>query len=210
MRRISVAFLYAILACASIPFVYAAPFHIHVQDGTGEALKDQLVIVQPLEKYGEVFRVLTDESGNIPIRDLSPGYYRLIVTDPYGLWETKIREFAINSGPANLVVNLPPMPTHGYGDRVIVNTSGNPPRTLTVQFVDEEGKPVSDVRFLVRNEDLDFATWYQSDSKGMKEVELPSEPITLVALWNGNLTTKTFDDKFVDQLDRKSLVIPLK
>ena len=207
MRRTSVAFLFAILACSN---ANAASLHIHVQDGTGEALKDQLVIVQPLEKYGEIFRELTDEGGNIAPRDVSPGFYRLIVTNPYGLWQTKISEFAINAAPVEIKLTVAPMGTHGYGDRVPIRSANEHPRMLTVQFVDGEGNAAPSVRFLVRNEDLDFATWYQSDNKGIKRVELPSEPITLVALWNGNLATKTFDNKFVDQLDRKSLVISLK
>ena len=205
MFRNRFALLFATLACLSTSFARSTPLQVHVQDGSGEALRDQLVIVKLLEKYGEVFRVLTDESRNIPVRDLSPGYYRLIVTDPYGLWETKIQEFAISSEPANLVVSLPPMPTHGLGDRVLVG--GEAPRKLKVQFTDAKGDAIPAVNFLVRNEDLDFASWHVADAKGAETVELPDQPITLVALWNGRLVTKTFDNRFVDELHGKTLVI---
>lgn len=208
MSRSSITLLFTILTCASIPLAHSVPLRIHVQDGGWEALKDQLVIVQPLENYGEIFRALTDENGNIAPRDLNSGFYRVIVTNPYGLWETRIQEFAITSEPETLVLTVEPMPTHGFGDRVPIRSE--PPRTLTVQFVDEGGKPVPDVQFLVRNEDLDFAAWYISDGKGMKKVELPDEPITLVALWKGSLTIRAFDNKFVDQLHGKHFVISLR
>jgi hypothetical protein len=62
----------------------------------------------------------------------------------------------------------------------------------------------------VRSEDLDFAFWRRSDSQGINTFELPEDPVTLVALWKGNLTVKKFDRRFADQLKGKNLLIQLK
>jgi len=87
-------FLIASVVLASMS--YSAPVNLVVEDSSGVALKDELVIVQDLRsREHEVLRVLSGGTGKIPTMDLPPGLYRAIATAPYGLWQTEVQEFLV-------------------------------------------------------------------------------------------------------------------
>ena len=55
-----------------------------VEDSSGVALQNELVIVQDLHNQEhEVLRVLSDKNGRTLALDLQPGLYRAIATAPY-------------------------------------------------------------------------------------------------------------------------------
>ena len=92
------------------------PVTIRVEDASGAVTKEVLVIVQDLDhSEHEILRTLSDQSGNVPSLQLSPGLYRVIATAPYGIWETSVSEFLVGSPPNVVIVKVQPMPTHGYG-----------------------------------------------------------------------------------------------
>ena len=120
-----------------------------VEDSTGMALKDELVIVQDLHnREREVLRVLTDKSGKIPAIDLGPGLYRAIATTPYGPWQTEVQEFLVGENPMHLALHVRPMPTHGYGDIVAVRTKKKKLKVLT-----PDGQAASGAEVYVRDRD---------------------------------------------------------
>ena len=88
-----------ILAVLMFPVaISAATFSvtIKIEDETGDALKDELVIVQDLNNQEhEILRALSDKNGYVPPLELPSGLYRVIATAPYGLWETSVREFLV-------------------------------------------------------------------------------------------------------------------
>src|SRR5208337_2561069 len=108
-----------------VPTVAAAtfPVKVKVEDSSGAAVKDELVIVQDLDsREHEILRALTDPDGNAPTLQLPSGLYRVIATAPYGLWLTSVREFLVSQAPTEVILRVQPMPTHGYGDIVTVGT----------------------------------------------------------------------------------------
>src|SRR6266702_8425352 len=80
MRRapICVAVL-VLLVCSEAS---AVPLRLRILDQSGAAFPDVLVIVKSLAGKGEIFRALTDQTGGVAERDLSPGLYRAIATCP--------------------------------------------------------------------------------------------------------------------------------
>ena len=92
---------------------------IKVEDPSGVALRDQLVIVQDLnDREHEILRTLSDEAGHISALQLPAALYRIIATAPYGLWQTSVKEVLIGEQPTEITVKVQPIPTHGYGDVV--------------------------------------------------------------------------------------------
>lgn len=89
-----------------VPAVAAAtaPVKIRVEDAVGAVIKDELVIVQDLDsREHEVLRALSDQEGNVPPLQLSPGLYRVIATAPYGVWQTSVREFLVGERPTEVI-----------------------------------------------------------------------------------------------------------
>jgi hypothetical protein len=173
-------------------------------------LKDELVIVSSLEGQGEICRVLSNSQGATPTLDLKPGIYRAIAANPYGIWETKIVEFLVNTTPVSLKILVRPMGTHGFGDRVPVWLKGERPRTIDVLVVDKAGKPFPGANILSRNEDLDFDQWFLTGPDGIARVKLLPQPVTIVAATSSILVSVTPDTKSLDGLHGKPLVIKLE
>src|ERR1035441_7121891 len=108
-----------LLLCCQLASAVSVKFRV-VDEG-GSPVKDVLVIVNNLESHGaEVLRVLTNDRGEAGFLELQPGLYRMIATAPYGLWQTRIKEFLVKSGPLEVVLPVKVMPTHGYGDIIVV------------------------------------------------------------------------------------------
>jgi hypothetical protein len=165
-----------------------APVTIRVEDVQGSALHNELVIVQDLDNSEhEVLRALTDGNGNLPPLPLPPSLYRVIVTAPYGLWQTSVREFLVREKPVGLTVRVEGVSTHGNGDFVLVSA----PRAQ-LQVFRPDGQPASGASILVRDRDatLYLERWYEADAKGAASIELVGDP-TVVVVVSGDLLSTT-------------------
>jgi hypothetical protein len=185
-----VSFLFCELLCG---FAIAAPAKFRVLDESDAPLKDVLVIVQNLNIHeAELLRTLSDVEGNAGRRELQPGLYRLIATTPYGSWRTTIKEFNVTSAPVELVVRLKPMPTHGYGDVVVLGTTW-----VDLQILRPDGQPASDARLLARDRDATLYTerWYKTDAQGRARIEMVSDPLVLVILHQDTIMTTELSER---------------
>jgi hypothetical protein len=180
MRSVVVFFLFCHLATAT-------PVMFRIVDETGEPVKNVLLIVQNLDKHeAELLRALSDVEGNVGGRELQPGFYRSLATTPYGLWRTTVREFMVKSAPLEVVLRLKPMPTHGYGDITIVGTTW-----LDLQVLRPDGQAASNTELLVRDRDATLYTerWYKTDAQGRIKIEMVSDPLVLVVLYQDAVMT---------------------
>jgi len=189
----------AVLALLIASRADAAPLHLKVVDKTGAAFPDVLVIVKSLEGKGEIARALTDTTGNVPGRELSPGLYRVIATCPYGICETKVQEFYVKDAPVQLELTVDVSPTRGEGDVVEIG----PSRSLKVQVIDRDGRPARLAPVLVRDSDAQHERWYKTDSDGGTTVELPEGQVTVVVLYGGTITSKALSGATIDGLKTK-------
>lgn len=165
----------------------AVPVKFRVLDEGGTPVNDVLVIVQNLQKHeAELLRVLSDAEGNAGFRELEPGLYRLIATAPYGLWRTTIKEFLVKASPMEVVLRVKVMPTHGWGDIVIV---GSP--WVDLHVLRPDGQPASGAELLVRDRDatLHMERWYKTDAQGRARIEMVSDPLVLVVLYQDAMMT---------------------
>jgi len=163
------------------------PVKITVEDASGAVIKDELVIVQDLDnREREVLRTLSDQDGNVPRLQLSPGLYRVIATAPYGIWQTSVREFLVGQRSAEVIVRVQGMGTHGNGDIVTAGIT----RTQ-LQVIGPDGRPASGAGILVRNRDatLNLERRYQADGKGTATIELVSNPTVVVVVYGDVLLT---------------------
>jgi hypothetical protein len=180
MRSIMMLLLFCQLATAEA-------VKVRVVDESDAPIKDVLVIIQNLSKHeAELLRVLSDADGYVGRGELQPGLYRLIATIPYGLWRTTIKEFMVKSAPLELVLRLKVMPTHGYGDIVVVGTTW-----VDLQVLRPDGRPASDAELLVRDRDATLYTerWYKADAQGRIRIEMVSDPLMLVVLCQDAIMT---------------------
>jgi hypothetical protein len=182
----------------------AAPMRVKVVDRTEAAFPDVLVIVKSLDGKGEVGRALTDATGSVPERELTPGLYRVIATCPYGICETKIFEFLIRDVPVQLDLKLDVLPTRG--DVVQVG----PSRSLKVEVVDQEGRPTRLARILVRDPDAQNERWYKTGSDGSAIVELPEGLVTVVVVYEVTLASKTLRPSDVSGLRAKNAPLTIR
>jgi hypothetical protein len=153
-------------------------------DASGAPVKDELVIVQDLNgRTHEILRALTDTSGQVESLELARGLYRLIATDPYGLWQTKVSEFLVTGQPTTLVVSLDSIPTHGQGDVVTLAST-----SIEVEVLDAEGRSAVGAKILSRDETASLASqkWYLTDQDGRANIRLAGDP-TVVVVWFGDV-----------------------
>ena len=161
---------------------------VSVQDGSGGPVKNDLVILQDLDDHEkEIVRALTDLDGRIPPLRLGPGLYRAIATAPYGLWQTRVSEFLVQDIPVNLIVAVEPMPTHGAGDVVTVET-----KRTNLRIVAADGHPASGAIILAHDA---YATpylerWYKADQFGKTEIEITADPQIIVVVFGGMILTR--------------------
>jgi hypothetical protein len=178
---------YIVTVLTLLASIQGSAVTIKVQNASGEAERNVLVIVQNLDDHErEVMRVLTDQEGRVPAADLSPGLYRVIATAPYGLIQTKIDEFLVGSKPRNVVMTVQFLATHGYGDVVTV------PQSWThLQVVRPDGKPAAGADVHVRDRDatLYLERWYRTDEEGRVTIEQVSDPAVVVIVYKGALTS---------------------
>jgi hypothetical protein len=162
---------------------------IKIEDESGAPIKDELVIIQDLRDSGRVIpRALTDSNGDAPALDLQPGLYRLIVTAPYGLWKTEIREFLVIAGRVKQIeVRVSSLPTHGYGDVIPA-----PGPKVQAQVLTSDGQPASGALVLARDQKdtLYLERHYTADAKGMVGIELVASPTVIVVVYQDILVSR--------------------
>jgi len=161
---------------------------VTVEDTSGSALKDELVIIQDLyNREHEILRVLTDKDGKLPVLNLQPGLYRAIATAPYGYWQTEVKEFLVAEKHLNIALRVRPMPTHGAGDIVAIGTKKQRLRVLQAN-----GSAASGAEVYVRDRDatLHLERGYKTDLKGEAQIELVGDPTVAVVVFGNSLTTR--------------------
>jgi hypothetical protein len=167
---------------------------IRVEDPSGAAVGDELVIVQDLNnREHEILRALSDRDGNAPTLELPSGIYRVIATAPYGLWETSVREFLVGKQSTEVIVRVQPMPSHGYGD---IGTIGTP--RVQLEVIGPDGQPANGARILIRDRGatLYMERWYTADDKGIAKIELVSEPTVVVVIYADVLLTTELAQRY--------------
>lgn len=167
---------------------WAAGVDFSVVAGDGLPLKDVLVIVQTLERSDrELCRSLTDAQGLACRAELTPGLYRAIATTPYGLWNTRVREFWVAHANATVTLQMTPMGTHGYGDIV---TLGLP--SAGIQVLQSNGEPAPKALVIVRDREatLHLERFYMTDAAGKTSIELTGDPTVLVVVFNGTVLSQ--------------------
>lgn len=181
---------------------FAAPATFRVLDGTGAPLKDVLVIVKSLDSpFDDLPRQLTDEQGRVRTLELKAGLYRVIATDPYGIWETAIKEFLVADQPVDLSLAVAPQPSHGYGDIVSL-----PVIKANLKVLMPDGGPAAGAEVLVR--DLEDTLYrerrYRLDKDGESKIELVASPTVLVVIYNGKVFTTRLAQTDTDPVVRFS------
>ena len=178
---------YIVAVLTLLASIQGSAVTIKVQNASGEAERNVLVIVQNLDDHErEVMRVLTDQEGRVPAADLPPGLYRVIATVPYGLIQTKIDEFLVGSKPRNVVVTAQFLATHGDGDVVTV------PKSWThVKVVRPDGEPAVGADVHVRDPEatLYLERSYTTDEEGRVTIEQVSDPTVVVIVYKDTLTS---------------------
>lgn len=167
-----------------------------VEDGSGGPVQDELVILQDLDDHArEIRRALTDKNGEIPALNLSAGLYRAIATAPYGLWQTRVREFLVNDVPVRMVLGVEAMPTHGKGDVVTVGTE-----KMLIRVLDSSGHPAVGASVLARDATLYLERWYTTNQSGGATVEVVGDPLVLVVIFGKTLVSREIPSKSVQEI----------
>jgi hypothetical protein len=178
-----------LLACLMLfGFSSASPVTIKVEDVSGAPIKNELVIVQNVDRQErEIVRALTGETGTIQPLELSPGLYRAIATAPYGLWQTKVCEFLVTEKQHDIILRVQPIPTHGVGDIVITGSA-----LIEVQVLNSNSQIVTGASVLSRDSaaSLSSEKWYKTDETGLAHIKLVGDPTVLVVSYRDALVTK--------------------
>lgn len=184
LEVIYVAFLYflMVLILGGLP---VSQSRIQVLDESGAPFPNVLVIVKSLEGQGEIGRYLTDRSGQVPSIRFEPGIYRLIATCPYGPCKTTVREILGSDLSPETILKIPMNPTDTNGMLL------NAPKIHLALRRPANDVVTKNVKLLVRDPEAKSEKWYTADAKGGVDVELPSDPATVVAIANGRIITWT-------------------
>ncbi len=170
------------LAVLATP-LFAVPVSIHVVGSNGEPLAGALIIVQHLQNTAEheVSRELTNAQGQAELKDLQPGLYRAIATDPYRSWRTEVREFLVKDQPVTIDLQL----THEATDDPDVAVVGR----LTVHVLDASGEPAQDAEVLLRDAEAhpDSEYWGTTNASGRVSLDVTANSSVLVVIYDGRL-----------------------
>ncbi len=177
MKKTAVAFVF-ILMLAMAGTARASVLRVKIFDAAGGSLPDVLVIVRPIDRRGELYRILTDSTGSVPERDVPQGLYRIIATCPYGICQTKVSEFVVGSKPVELVLNLEMRPLPGN----VTTIWSDPKIQLRLKIVDSQNRPLPSVYITVRDPEVPkYFRWVKTDARGEGQVVIPPlGPLTVV------------------------------
>lgn len=202
-RTLNLVAILVLLVCSEAS---ASPVHLRVMDQSGAPFPDVLVIVKSLSGKGEIFRALTDRAGSVPERDLPTGLYRAIATCPYGICETKIREFLVGDIPVKLELKVDISPSRGNVALV------GPSDSIRIEVLDAQGRPAPSAEVLVRDSNAEYEKWYKANGEGETDVEPLGNTITFVVVYKGALSEDTLSMTAIEKLraEGKKLVIQLQ
>jgi len=177
-----------LLLCST---AFAAPVSVIVNDTSGASCKDILIIIKSLETGKEQVRALSDAAGHIPRQEMKSGLYRLIATQPYGIWTTNVTEFWVGDKPIEVEVSVSPMSTHGYGDVVFVNPGSKADRFAEVRVLAPAGQPAAKARIFIRDARDTLATerYYLTDAEGRVRIDKVGEPTVVIVEYKGIVKT---------------------
>ena len=94
-----------------------------------------------------------------------------------------------------MVLRIQFMPTHGYGDIVVVGT-----KWAELKILQPDGEPASNAKLLVRDRMATLYTerWYKTDAQGRAKIEMTSDPLVLLVLYrDAIMTTEVSDPKVI-------------
>lgn len=158
---------------------------VRTVDESGAPFPNVLVIIQSFDGKGEIGRYLSDQKGRTPPFQLGLGLYRMILTCPYGVCRTSVREFLGAKAPSEIVEKLELKPTDLNGEIL------RAPK-IRVKVLSWEGKPQPGAHILVRDPKAKWEKWYVTDSVGSAMIELLSEPTVVVVVGTQSVTTREF------------------
>jgi hypothetical protein len=171
-------------------FFSGAALSVSVTDPTGEGVQGDLVIVQDLGDHErEIVRALTDHEGHVAKVSLTHGLYRIIATNPYGHWQTAVRELLVRDEPIDVVIAVEPKPTEGYGDVATIPVS-----RAELLVLQSNGTPATHADVLARDNDAtpSLERWYTTDQRGSTQIEIVAQPTVLVILFDESVFTTQF------------------
>jgi hypothetical protein len=148
---------------------------IHLVDASGAPIAKVLVIVKSLQGSGEIARYLTDASGGTPQVEFGEGLYRIIVTCPYGLCQTVVREVLGSNLGDDLKITVPLKSTDSDGELIGQHQ-------IVLRLTSREGGPVSGIKVLVRDPEAKWESWCVTDADGHATIKLPSDPAVVIIL----------------------------
>jgi hypothetical protein len=198
-RRAFVGALIVLETAVGAVSTVAAPLRVTTADPGGAALAGTLLIVRSLDGAGELFRALTDASGELPARDLEAGRYRVIAMYPHGPWKATVREFVVERAPVTLRLALSPLPAEGK------KVAAAKKARLSVLTVDAKARAVPDVAILVRNPEATAEAWYQTNARGEVAIDLSTfdRAITLISFHGTIVSEREVTAAEIEALTRK-------
>lgn len=185
MHRYLLASAFALTLLAYFQLSARTNLEIRVKDASGAPLGNVLVIVRPLERAGAGSRLLADSSGLALFPPASPCIYQIIVTDPYGTWETVIREVIVSRAPTTQEISVRPLPTHGIGDTVVIAPSA----AIKVLNPSVQAAPNTDL--YVRDQLALYSAWYRTDANGVAHISTFGDGTEVVAFRDNRISTLT-------------------
>lgn len=156
---------------------------IKVLDDGGAPFPEVLVIVKSLDEKREIARYLSGADGRTPAIQLGNGLYRVILTCPYGLCQTTIRELLGSNAPPELTLKAPGNPTDLHGQNI-----GGARIHLVLEV---PGGKALGAYVLVRDPEAFWEQWYVADKDGSADFELPCDPAVVVVVYQGKVYTST-------------------
>ena len=158
-----------------------SPIRIRVVDPTGAPIPNVLVILKSLDGQGEQFRALSGADGFVASVQGLPGLYQAIATSPYSYWKTAIKEFLVGNKPVLVELRVESLPTHGYGDKVVVGTR------INLTLLGSDGNPLPKTWIYVRDPLARLDLSVTTDAFGKATFELIGDPTVLIIVHDGRL-----------------------
>jgi hypothetical protein len=160
---------------------------VRATDRAGEKLPGILVVLKSLEDvpWG-VSRALTGPNGLVPAVDVPPGLYEAIATDPYGIFETTVKDFMVATKPVKLELQL---------DVVQDQTVTANAIDWHLRVVDNQNRPVVNAWVTARDSEASTGVGVTTtDSHGRATVTIPIDrAVVITVFYDGQSYSEDFD-----------------
>jgi|GEM_PF-4423104 len=186
--RASITIMTALLMLSPI-FATSAPglsTVVHVEDASGEALPDVVVLLNPGEPYRSV-AFLTNRHGEVTVSGLDCKPCLVTAMDPRNLFMSKTTEF--NSSTQSVNLRLPVRP-------IIDRLSDPSAISVVLRVMGANGRPLRDAEIVLHDksmtmEDNNF-TLLKSSEKGLVNLKLPAGEYVVATSVAGSFLETTF------------------